>query len=130
MAAAVRRSSRPRRDPGRYRRRARLAAGASFADAENPWRTEDARDCNIGAHRFADYPDDSFTPTVSDLADVSAQSIRPDRFGRLFYGSDHPAASLVRVLVAGASPTGSAPLQRHRSPHVRMGCTTDGRGIR
>src|SRR5579872_3796571 len=53
------------------------------ARAENPWRTEDARDCNIGADRLPDSPDDSFAPTVSDLADVSAQSPRPDRVGRL-----------------------------------------------
>src|SRR5713226_3177217 len=42
------------------------------ARAENPWRTKDARDCNIGTHRLADSPDDSFAPTVSDLEDVSA----------------------------------------------------------
>ena len=43
-----------------------------------------------------------FAPTVSDLADVSAQSPRPDRVGRLLYRSDGPAADLVRVLGAGA----------------------------
>ena len=59
---------------------------------------------------------DSFTPTISDLEDVSAQSPRSHRVSRLLYCSNHPPASLVRVLGAGASPAGSAPLTAPQSP--------------
>src|SRR5437867_2663650 len=50
-----------------------------LARPQNPWRTEDARDCYIGAHRLAGSPDDSFAPAVSDLEDISAQSPWRDR---------------------------------------------------
>ena len=60
----------------RHRRRDSTAYFANgygqspLARAENSWRAEDARDCNIGAHRLTDSADDSFAPIVSDLADV------------------------------------------------------------
>src|SRR5882762_8357790 len=106
------------------------AANPPLARPQNPWRTEDARDCYIGAHRLAGSPDDSFAPAVSDLEDISAQSPWRDRIRRFLHGADRPVTSFVRLLSAGAPAPRSASLQRYRSPHVRMGFTTDGRGIR
>jgi transposase InsO family protein len=64
----------PRKTRHRRRDSAAYPANGSgqspLARTENPWRAEDARDRNIGAHRLTDSPNGSFAPTVSDLADV------------------------------------------------------------
>jgi hypothetical protein len=41
-------------------------------------------------------------PAVSDLQDVSVQSPRPDRVGRLLYGSDHRSGFGHALLEQGA----------------------------